>query len=1679
MAGEASVFQTGGGGFHYENYVQSAFVLSMIINGNIPVFPNGKVVEVGFQNRNKGYQTDDLFLKVKEDKSESRVIAQIKYNIPVSEKNNVFLEVIEAFWKDFNNAECFDKEQDKMFLIKSSLTNNDKNHIVYLCQLASKQANEKDFFSEVDRIKIKKETLNIFVKSITSANGKDISDKDLWEFLKCFHLLSYDFTLEASVDESYMLNLIKLSKSSNIETTPKEIWSVLLNEVNAYNRNGGAITKSALKKFQPYNYFDLSKIHNAYEALKKVEQDGLLLLKPFKNTISGYHIDRSLIKKSIYKSVNESNITIITGYPGVGKSSIVKDILESEFIDSFPIIFKADQLNKTSLAQVFSEVGISHNLTDLFSLISLLPNKIIIIDSAEKLLEGQPDSAFKQLLATVEESVNIKLILTCRSYAVNVIKQKFGIPSNKINVVDIPILGDNEISFIKKEFPQLNNLFLNKKINEILRSPKYLDFTISSINENDTISEDISLIEFKEKLWNEIIENSSVTLNGLPRKRSSSFTHLAVGRAESMRLFFEPDDKEIDYEAINQLESENIIIRNNTKFEFSPSHDILEDWALVKHIAKIENKLSDKTKLFLKLGSQPALRRAFRLWIEELLTYDIDRVASLISLTLNEESIPIYWTDEILTAVFRSDDCQPFFEYFTAKLLDDNCVFLNRCILIIRTTCREYSFNKGTSKDILFPVGSCWVEILNFLVLHISKIENLRKSISNLLLDWEYKYLFQFQHCSSREIAAANILTFHYVEEMASNVKYWYSFRNDNVKTNFVYMLFGFAPYCSEQLKTFIENCSTKTNEYGSLEGFNRLVIKKVLGGVRNRSLIIALPETLIKIANVHWKHTPPIEKPKRNNRFGFQFPENKERDDAWGITKNRFDFFPSGIYKTFVFSLLQNHPNKAIFFICSFTNYITSSYKDSDYSKKEDLKKIKINLNNGKENIQYGNEYLWNAYRGTTVTHYLLESILISLEKSLLDIAQFDISENKLLKSITTYLLENSNSVAVTSVITSVFIAHPKPFEDTILPILKIKEFYEWDTNRATREHSATAIYDSSISYAQKEKGQFNNLPHRKKYVRGLREFILHYQLEVGLLNDKLHKIFDQFYTSCGQDIFWEKAINEMDIRKYKASIVDKEKGVFQLEVNYPKPVQNAVENFTLERKGDELSLNYSHIIRQAKEGKQNILFDEWTKIFNYFSSNEVNKTMWDSPVTLSVLGLNLFYENLNSVQKEFCIKTILETIENIIIHTNDRGSFNSKIGYNIMEQQLTLESIHLLYKFRENFIEEKEIDIAIIYLIISPLADHQIKDFQKYFRNIFSKEFPQKAREIIFCLIRYSKFPIENKFNYYGSQEEIKKFKEKQFEFIVNTLSENSLPEINSLDFDSYEAHFLNNSLFLINSDTNSKFFQDYILKVCQLILEDLKVGDDYSYSRSRKSRKTNYKILINLRFYFNEILLFNNLEYTKLLIDKLSSPFLVDDFEIKYSEKDMYELVTGIFNTIVTRLDDIIIEKNEVEKYVNHFWNLWKYFFDKIKKAKSSLFRRELLLDVNESHWSIKSNEWQGLQNHKNLYNSITNYFGYKSLSNIIKVYSTFGEKIFLPLGINLIVKFLKENTDNINYLDTQDSVKLIEVLFNNHIKEIKENQVLVEDFIYILNKMVELGYCEAYLIRECVIVYKTSA
>jgi hypothetical protein len=71
--------------------------------------------------------------------------------------------------------------------------------------------------------------------------------------------------------------------------------------------------------------------------------------------------------------------------------------------------------------------GVNETIQDIFSCISLIPKKIIFIDSLEKLLESDPECAFKQLLALLKEHPDIKIIASSRKYAIDLITLKFGI----------------------------------------------------------------------------------------------------------------------------------------------------------------------------------------------------------------------------------------------------------------------------------------------------------------------------------------------------------------------------------------------------------------------------------------------------------------------------------------------------------------------------------------------------------------------------------------------------------------------------------------------------------------------------------------------------------------------------------------------------------------------------------------------------------------------------------------------------------------------------------------------------------------------------------------------------------------------------------------------------------------------------------------------------------------------------------------------------------------------------------------------------------------------------------------------------------------------------------------------------------------------------------------------------
>lgn len=240
---------------------------------------------------------------------------------------------------------------------------------------------------------------------------------------------------------------------------------------------------------------------------------------------------------------------------------------------------------------------------------SPLSNKYFLfwIESFEKLLESGKFGAFKELLQLINKNKYAGIVLTMRDYLIQNFKINFytELPDN-ISYIQVDEFNDQEISMIRERFPELNYLLDNSKINHLLRTPYYLDKALRIL---PVLSGEEALDEkqFKILMWKHIVEDNST-------KRGTVFSNICVKRSTEITLF---TTYVADEEITRELVRNNILQVDKQADEpsFCPSHDMLEDWALIRYIRKQKSISTSAKEFLLTLGITPSQKRAFRLWM--------------------------------------------------------------------------------------------------------------------------------------------------------------------------------------------------------------------------------------------------------------------------------------------------------------------------------------------------------------------------------------------------------------------------------------------------------------------------------------------------------------------------------------------------------------------------------------------------------------------------------------------------------------------------------------------------------------------------------------------------------------------------------------------------------------------------------------------------------------------------------------------------------------------------------------------------------------------------------------------------------------------------------------------------------------------------------------------------------
>lgn len=1409
------------------------------------------------------------------------------------------------------------------------------------------------------------------------------------------------------------------------------------------------------------HFFSFQK--SIFDLIEKQVNHNENLLYEIKTSINfnnnNFEINRDTQLQQL-KDQSQKFITI-SGVAGIGKTVLVKKLYES-LKDKVPcFIFKATEFELRNIDELFDDFS----FRDFVGAFQNVENKIVIIDSAERLLDLKNTDPFKEFLTALIK-YRWKIIFTTRSNYLEQLNYQFfeiyNIAPLNINLNNLDLDELNDISD-KYKF----SLPKDKKLLELVRNPFYLNEYLKYYNSKN----ELDYIHFKDELWSKNIKKSKP-------ERERCFLQIAEERANKGQFFITPN---CDSSILDELTKDGILGYEEAGYFIT--HDIYEEWALEKSIGKQFTLKANNEEFFNKIGHSFPIRRSFRNWLsEKLLLEDVD-IKKFIEDVFDDKKIEPFWKDEIFVSVLLSDYSEVFFDLFEEELLSNYQELLERLTFLLRIACKDINENffeqLGIKKLNLIelkyvltkPKGQGWKTLIEFVYRNIERIGVKQINfILPIIYDWNSNFP------KGETTRYSSLIALQYYEWIINKDIY---FTNDSRKEQIINTILYGAFEIKNELKNIFEKILQNKWKYPRDPYYDFL--HTILTKRDGIFVWKVLPEYVLNLADLLWTYTPKPEYPFGSSSFGI--------GSYFGL-EELFDYFPSSAFQTPIYWLLQFSYKKTVDFILHFVNESIKKYAKSGYDSS--VKKVEVYINEKDKIKQYISHCVWNMYRGTSspVSPYLLQSVHMALEKYLLEEGKeidSESLENKLL-----YIIKNSESASITSIVASIVLAYPEKTFNIAKILFKTKEFILQDTIRWASEEETEFLY--SIGYGlnnqhkifQDERIKTCGDKHRQM---ALEHLFLYYQVFKNEETSKveaykrqkiLWEILDNYYAELPNkpnetesDKKWKLFLARMDKRKMNVTTKTTESGV---EIHFDPEIEPKLKEYSekswaknfepmkysslelwanYKMKGDERYKKY-----RKYEDKPKQALKEVKEITEELKTTEFdNCILFNHSVPVKVCSVLMKHhaKDLSKKEKEFCKGIIIEAAS---------SSFRPNYQYQISDGVECAISV-LPVLFKELIEERKKIKKILLITLFDINNIGRYAEFSDFSANAVKELFeisPDDAQALMFGYL-YLKPKYEAlreairqeyyKRNIYQLKESdlIRAFLDK-YQADLQKVLDNKLIYEDSCDIGNLDLHGLKKVFQLIPLITDNEVHKR-IIKDITSAFSQIVFSDDKEIEIDYKSKHD------FLQIYANFVL---NLPEDEIPI--FLKPF-IDNF--KASE------------TIAELFQEFIIAEDKLNTY-NKFWLVWKLFKPKVisvcKKDNNAWDVDNIIKSYlfAQTPWAGIAKEWHSLRDcNKRFFKEISDKLGHCSstLYAISKLLNSIGS-FYLSDGVIWIADIINNNKKYIDEKLDANTIYYIENLTKNFIfknrEEIKRKKELKGRLMIILNFIIEKGSSVGYMLRE---------
>lgn len=1427
---------------------------------------------------------------------------------------------------------------------------------------------------------------------------------------------------------------------------------------------------------------------SAYDLVKHLREHTESILKPIHCEISyqgnSIKLNRDTICKNLTNNWDKQSAIILYGSGGVGKTAIIKE-LYCQLFDSVPIlVFRAKDFNNKADAifEMFGKFKTSHFLDAYQG----LEEKYAIIDSAERLSDIEDLESFIAFLHTLIEN-KWRIIFTTRTTFLDDIRYVL------IEILKIPHIVLEIEKLTKQELESFSETYSfyvpkNEKLLDFLRIPFYLNLYLN--NEKGTIGKDIDLISFRNILWNNYVKKAQYKTNNIHLRREKALISLVKNTIDKRSNYLRSES--IDMEALYALEKDEIVIFHQKKQCFFINHDIYEEWALDIFIEKQYLNLPDYSRFFMELGESLIIRRAFRTWLSAKLENIDERIKLFIEHSLKEKNLNSFWKDEIIISILLSEYSTNFFSVFERYLLADEHVLLKRVIFLLRIACKKVDEallkNLGLGEKVdsplatifVQPKGDGWISSIDFLHRNLDVLDiKSADYILPLLVDWTSK-----NNQGETTKKAGQLGLFYYDLFFKKNKKLYYSGTENEISNQIIKVIFKSAHEISEELKSLFEEFLDRNILLNQDEDY--VLVKSLLTSLAdNIEVIKRLPDLVAQIAKKVWIKT---NKEKRiysidlEKEFGLF-----EATEQW--------YYPSSALQTPIYILLHFYPDKTIDFILNFVNEVVEHY----YACTDDkVEKVTIFFDERQVVLQYLNDRLWNTYRGTKVSTYLLESIHMALEKWLLNYAE-KASANDI-NNKCRYLIKNSISTSITSVVASVVMAYPNKLFDTAMILFRTKEFFFYDLRRLTDDLWARDMYsigrgiDPLRDIHINERIEASKAKHRNKKLEDL---VLRYQFiktdaidvdEVKRRQAQIWNLLDDYYLeiqnteeSNENQYYWKLCLARMDYRKMTINILEtKEEVVIETNPQISSELERKRDDYlnVIDEKQKHMPLltwanhRYKKDFNTAQQYKQyeespSLALKEAQEISLVLTgevSGDFRLLYLSVPVYVCAVLIRDFEDILNVDEIDFCRKTIIEFASAPLC----LSGYWYQVGDGV-EPAIDMLPTLLTGSARNN--EEKSlVFLLLILLLFIPSKDIALLTAKAIQRDLWELA-PEEANSIFIgylylkprfdtCFYEYKNKSYEKENSEFDISKVIEQFIEK-YETELQMLISNSLTYEDVINVKDIEPIILINATELLPLKPIHPNQNTFLMEITQVFSQILFQKDKY-----RNDVVLNYDIVRRFFEKFACFVLSSDINNVEALV----KPFINEFSATNY---------TRLFIT------SFIYAEDKLKEY-NAFWEIWYLMFDKIKLiyTQSQLYYKHDLNEIITSYllagqnWKKNITEWHSLREQdKAFYEKVCAEMGHLPvvLYSVAKVLNDIGSN-YVQDGLFWLSNMIKDNKNLLEEQLPQGTLYYIENLIRKFMlsnrSQIESIPLLKDAVVTILTFIVEKGSSTGYLLRESV-------